>query len=660
MKNKFIFLFTMIWAIHSLEIFAGVVFITDTISYGVIRMKNVISLPVLDKGIRVKYEGSIDKQGKNADWDWSLYQDEKGEWVIFDVEGSGCIYNLVQHRYLSSQEPTFRFYFDGEKFPRFTIRLSEFGEKYPFVSPLASSYIGPLDNGRGPIRVSRSFVPISFRKGCRITTDIKLQGYDRSKGEGGWGHVVYHTFNTTNEVKTFTGNDNYASIIQLWKNRGSNPFQDIKLESERHTEKVIPVGERFVLLDKKGQGAINGIKLNFDETEKNYLQDIWIHMYWDNHVNPDISCPIGCLAGNSLGFNDTQYLLSGFNRDGWIYNYFPMPFWENATIIIENRGAKSATLAFSEIAISDINYDKSQCGFFRNTPYYTRQHIAGEDSPIGIVKGSGKMVAAHITCYGERPNIITCEGDVRVYIDGNRTPQVESDGSESYVCYGWGFPTPPETHPSGGYDGLPDNPWSMTRLCIGDSYPFYSELKFGIESGEYNNQYLEHSGTIFYYGRDEATLIKTDSLDLSLSGSLKKHKYRALGNVRKEKLHSSFEGGVDDTIITGEVCRFDGESRFRVKILPDNNGICLRRLSDQSVGRQAAKVFVDGNEITDRLWYVADKNTYKRWLEDDFDIPSELTTGKTSVEIRIIPIDKCETGTPTWNEAAYQIFSYIK
>ena len=28
------------------------------------------------------------------------------------------------------------------------------------------------------------------------------------------------------------------------------------------------------------------------------------------------------------------------------------------------------------------------------------------------------MVAAHVTCYGERPHIITCEGDVRIHIDG--------------------------------------------------------------------------------------------------------------------------------------------------------------------------------------------------------------------------------------------------
>ena len=42
-----------------------------------------------------------------------------------------------------------------------------------------------------------------FNKGCRVTTDVKLEGYERTKGEGGWGHVVYHTY-ADNGIKTFT------------------------------------------------------------------------------------------------------------------------------------------------------------------------------------------------------------------------------------------------------------------------------------------------------------------------------------------------------------------------------------------------------------------------------------------------------------------------
>lgn len=140
--------------------------------YGREALQELLRLPLKRSGTRVHYEGSIDKQGGNADWDWDLFRapDEKGEWTLFDVKGAGCVYNFVQHRYPSSPEPTFRFYFDGETEPRFVIRHSEFGEKYPFVEPLASRYIGPVEGGRGPIRVVRSFVPmpLPFSRGAAL------------------------------------------------------------------------------------------------------------------------------------------------------------------------------------------------------------------------------------------------------------------------------------------------------------------------------------------------------------------------------------------------------------------------------------------------------------------------------------------------------------
>lgn len=432
-----------------------------------------------------------------------------------------------------------------------------------------------------------------------------------------------------------------------------------QLAYHRKSEQKINAGESITLLDEKGEGAIGSLKFYLPEINEQHLQNVWIHMFWDAHQQPDISCPLACLGGNSLGFHDTNYLLSGYNTYGWFYNYFPMPYWKHAKIIIENRSGVPVSLGFSEIAVSRSVYPTFNTGYFRNTPYYTRKYVAGTDSPIAAIQGRGKMVAAHITCHAERSHIISCEGDVRIYIDGKRTPQVESDGSESYVCYGWGFPTPPEVHPMGGYDGLSDNPWSMTRFCIGDSYPFYSELKFGIESGEYNNQYLEHSGTIFYYGQDKNVLVKTDSLDLSSSHSIKQHSYKAMGNVRRTKLESFFEGNEDSILYVGEIVRFENFSNFRVNISSQNEGVRLRRLSDQNDARQAARVFVDGEEVTERLWYVADSNPYKRWLEDDFEIPVRYTKGKKSLNIRIVPVSMFEEGNFTWNEAEYQVFCYI-
>ena len=195
----------------------------------ILSLENMTRLELLpflkEPGVLARYEGSIDKEGGNADWDWWLYQEENGEWVIFDVDGPGCIYNFVQHRYPSSEEPVFRFYFDGESEPRFTIRHSEFGRKHPFVAPLAGIFAGDdvQPCGRGPIHVVRSFIPIPFRKSCKVTSSVKLEGHDRSKGQGGWGHIICHEYADAENVVTFTGKEDCSSLLRQWNSVGKDP-----------------------------------------------------------------------------------------------------------------------------------------------------------------------------------------------------------------------------------------------------------------------------------------------------------------------------------------------------------------------------------------------------------------------------------------------------
>ena len=73
-----------------------------------------------------------------------------------------------------------------------------------------------------------------------------------------------------------------------------------------------------------------------------------------------------------------------------------------------------------------------------------------------------------------------CEGDVRIFIDSLSTPSVQSDGSESWGSYGWGFVCPPQCNPFSCYNGVPDsnNTWSETRLTFTDCCYFKSGLRF--------------------------------------------------------------------------------------------------------------------------------------------------------------------------------------
>lgn len=635
-------------------------------SRGLANLERFDLLPALRDGVQVRYEGSIDKQGFNADWDWWLYREGR-EWVIFDVDGPGCIYNFVQHRYPESEEPTFRFYFDGEETPRFEIKPSEFGTKPPFVRPLADAYLGPEDNGRGPIRVVRSFVPMPYAKSCRITTDLRLKG--PNKGDGGWGHVVCHSYADADGIETFTGREPYGRVLERWSRVGEDPKPAPAKPYEAAVLRGLTIapGESVLALDERGAGCVAAILAEPEpESEpsaggEGWLGQLWVRAAWDGHEKPDVECPAGVFFANELGYNPVGVLSHGRRADGSCYNYFPMPYWRGARIELINRGTEPVRFARWETRYSKADpdsppYAEGQAGYFRSSAYYGPKATPGADSLIGRIEGRGHLVAGHVTAWARKPNVISCEGDVRVRIDGNATPQVESDGSESWVCYGWGFPTPPETNPSSAYDGLPDNPWSMVRLCGGDWYPFERELVFGIESGEYNNQYLRHSGVLFYYGVDGPGMVLTDELDVGNKASEGAHVYRTAGSRGYYTLESEYEDG------TGRVLRdtgheTEGSSEFVVSVDPRNRGVRLRRRSDQATGRQRANVYVDGVRVKERSWYYADRNPYKRWLEDEFDIPAAYTAGKTDLAIRLEYVQEGETRA--WNEFYYWVFSLV-
>ena len=98
-----------------------------------------------------------------------------------------------------------------------------------------------------------------------------------------------------------------------------------------------------------------------------------------------------------------------------------------------------------------------------------------------------------------------------------------------------------------------------------------------------------------------------------------------------------------------------GPSRFTVTLAPDNQGVLLRRRSDQVARGQRASVYVDGAKIPDHDWYAADGNPNFRWLEDEFLIPASYTKGKHQIHLRIEPV--ITDGKTNWNESSYSVFS---
>lgn len=115
------------------------------------------------------------------------------------------------------------------------------------------------------------------------------------------------------------------------------------------------------------------------------------------------------------------------------------------------------------------------------------------------------------------------------------------------------------------------------------------------------------------------------------------------------------EGEFDDVKITDQGRTLNGPSEFMATIAPGNQGILLRRRSDQALCGQRAFVHVDGKRVRERTWLYADANPNFRWLEDEFFVPASYTNGKKAVRIRIEPCP--QNNRTNWNESFYWVLS---
>jgi len=276
-------------------------------------------------------------------------------------------------------------------------------------------------------------------------------------------------------------------------------------------------------------------------------------------------------------------------------------------------------------------------GYFKSSPYAYKKPTDGSDNIIAkMEKISGHVVSSVVTGYPYETERACCEGDARIHLDGIRTPSIESDGSESYACYGYGFCAPPQTNPISGYDGKSyylHEDWSMMRSLPGEVYPFLNKIHFGFESFGNNEINMCHSGAILFYGENRSRI-------------------EEIGNYAegKEILASYFEGDDDDVLVTLYGSRAEKITMIVNVDLADE--IVIRRVSDQKLGRQFAEVYING-VLCETPWYYPDSNEYKRWLEDEYIIPSKYFIGCAKMKIEIVP-KECG-GKATFNQFGIKI-----
>lgn len=664
---------------------------TDLIEAGAFQSA---ALPFLRTGVQTHQFCSYDRAGDNFDWEYfPLYTETNGECVIFDAMGPGCLYRQQMNIWAGppTKDIQIRFYFDNEPKPRIDMDVSTFfSTNNPlgiFQSPLLAFDGKDLKNGRDRFRIlyhpfffkTRLKIALSSEPGGAPTVLEPWTSTAKHPDGGGrhyhWYQYTYQSFTENPGLDSWTPDAGRRIMPALLEavNVGDQHERAMQGCKEKAVTSKIKAGKTAALWKANRAGVIT--KLHFQIAPTNSLDalfDCWLKITFDRAPQPQIEAPLGCFFGvyrsNLVASYDSLLL-------GWSNNqadcYFPMPFWKSAIIQIENRGHSKVTVA----ATVDYKnafaapYLQDRCGYLFAHYHREAPRVEGVDYTYVEMSNCSGQVVGHVADRWDT----SMEENERTYFDGSETPWIEGDGFEDDQGMGYGLTWGPPalTLPIFGAPSGKGGSGGLYRFLLADMYCFSSGIKYGHQTygphspagSKAHSQVGTEESVTFWYGGLQPRLIQTDEVDVGNLLSEKSHHYQAEGDVQRTNGNWWYDGEFNNILfktpaITDDGVSFTNCSSFLAAISPDNQGVRLRRRCDKENNRQEARVFIDGQLVTERPWYQVDyEKTYRgiRWFDSDFEVPAKYTKGKNKINIRIEFVNS-ETGR--WDEYHYWIYSY--
>jgi hypothetical protein len=382
-----------------------------------------------------------------------------------------------------------------------------------------------------------------------------------------------------------------------------------------------------------------------------------------------VDAPLGEFFGSGLGEYQVRALMYGMDTsaNGWYSAWWPMPYRDHATVELYNGSQHTITSGTAEVtsarsarwalALSPIG----GAGYFRATSN-SGPTTPGSDHIFLHAAGHGKFVGVTQTMQGPGSRGYL-EGDERVYTDGAHSPQIYGTGTEDFYEGGWYFNREVFTNPFNGesshepgVNGCPagSDCTGVYRQMLADAVPFNSQITFGIEHGGVDDVQADYASTAYWYGQPSDTQALTDTLDVGNAASEQAHRYTSTVPGPVASLTNTYEGSNGTPApVTDDLRATSAPVTFTVSVAKYNDGVALRRRSDQTNAFQSAIVTVDSTNAG--TWLQPLGNGTHRWLDDTYPLPAALTAGKTSVTVTLTPT----AGAPAWSAARYEALSSV-
>lgn len=522
----------------------------------------------------------------------------------------------------------------------------------PFTWPLVTN----ADQTSGGVTIK---VPMPYRDSMLVTTTNNPLFH----------HVGYREFATADGVTRFNPADPATDVVNKLRQAGRVDPKPAQPGATTTTATVSPApGASATLANLTGPAAITALRLRIPDaaaTEAT-LNGLRLRMSFDGRSTVD--SPVGEFFGAGLGERDVRALMFGMDpaAGGWYSSWWMMPFAANASVSLVNTTGSTVPGIQAQITHAPDARWATELGPTGGSGHFTTQSRRGGtaqardwlvvDQPgRGRFLGITQVVRNSVAGGNERGYL---EGDERVHADGSRSPQFHGTGTEDYYESGWYFN---RGEYSGVFTGNTGHRVrtgscavecdSMYRLQLGDAVSYTAGLRFGIEHGPQNDMPVDESTTAFLYTRPSVASRTTDTLVVGDAASRAAHGYTEAGPATQYGLTAVYEGDDDHDAVTAQVRATGGAVSFRLAVDPANQGVRLRRTSDQNTGYQSAAVTVDGAAAG--TWTQALGNTVQRWLDDEFTLPPSLTAGKSAITVRLAP------SGPQWTATRYEALNLV-
>jgi hypothetical protein len=670
-------------------------------------------------GVRAYMRSTYDRLGGNerADASHFLYQLADDYNVTLDVEGPGILYFARYNHWHGSP-----WHYDVDGTDHVVTETSTVDPLHPAadsvflpeaVFPFPLTFTWARTKG-----ADLMWVPLGFEKSFRMAYSRTFYGT---------GYYIYHQFvrgtKLSQPITAWDGRTPPAKdVLDLIGRAGTDLAPAAGTGGVRRESGEIALaatGSVPLWSDTHGPSTIRALEFSVPRDQAPAFSRARLRVTWDGRRDPSIDAPIALFFGAGILYNrdNREYLVKAFpmvvryERDRVRLScYFPMPFFRSARIELTGAGQAIARVAWS-VLHAPYRDPPNYAAYFHAT---YRDHPApepGKDLVLldtrDVEQGgdwSGQFVGTSFI-FSHDAVLNTLEGDPRFFFDDSQTPQAYGTGTEEWGGGGdyWGgenMTLPFAGHPAGARNAAAaasaeDKIESAYRFLLADLMPFGKNALIRLEHGGVNESTQHYETVAYWYGLPAASLIRTDDLAIGDEKSEREHRYSSPDASAPYEIVSRYEWGPDTldgkeiypaTKDRGRTTRTASE--FTMRIDPKNLGVVLRRKLDYAFPNQRAEVSVsDGKQWKPAgVWYLAGSNTCvfssprtelgatehvvetsnRRFRDDEFLIPRDLTAGRSSIRIRVkfTPV-----ATPlypgyalpelAWSEMRYTAYSLV-